>query len=464
MRVHRTWATLIVASDGTSSSTRTLPGVSDALSSVGLGMLVPASSSNLLGQHTVRMSPVSTAELNSDGHRYCIASHTSPLLVPVLLNNTNPSVVRYSLTPLNGSEQHIEYFDVSPRDLRLAELSRGNSHRNGAPSPSTAEEDEYDDEEATEEKGPTLQKTQTVAYIPITRPGVLRLERVIHSNSVDARLAYPTSLVIAPCPSAAFVANKDSAHSFIRCLGSHEDIRTDIDISGVPPLSLRYSRHHKHIVEHFDVEGIDGHRQIRQRSHAPQTVRTPLDLAVGAAGTHFYILESVTDGLGNQVLLQESPSALIKSEMDHPGHLAKEKPPFARSVHVLSRPQLSFEGCNPSSPARLLKGQEATLTLRATDVDVQDWPLQATVSFEPLVVEDGKGASISSQAWTKTLQIDGRISRFQASSAGLYTLHSGQGKNCEAEVLNPDSCRVVELPRPSADIEWKRIHEWSVAT
>jgi nucleoporin POM152 len=96
------------------------------------------------------MSPVSTAELNSDGHRYCIASHTSPLLIPVLLNNTNPSVVRYSLTPLNGSDQHIEYFDVSPRDLRLAELSRGNGHRNGASSPSTTEEDEYDDEEATD--------------------------------------------------------------------------------------------------------------------------------------------------------------------------------------------------------------------------------------------------------------------------------------------------------------------------
>jgi hypothetical protein len=33
-------------------------------------------------------------------------------------------------------------------------------------------------------------------------------------------------------------------------------------------------------------------------------------------------------------------------------------------------------------------------------------------------------------------------------------------QHCVGEVLAPDTCSVVERPLPSAQIEWKRIHEW----
>lgn len=32
---------------------------------------------------------------------------------------------------------------------------------------------------------------------------------------------------------------------------------------------------------------------------------------------------------------------------------------------------------------------------------------------------------------------------------------------CEGDVLSPETCKVVEKPMPTAEIEWKRIHEWS---
>jgi nucleoporin POM152 len=31
---------------------------------------------------------------------------------------------------------------------------------------------------------------------------------------------------------------------------------------------------------------------------------------------------------------------------------------------------------------------------------------------------------------------------------------------CEGDVMAPETCKVVEKQRPSAEIEWKRIHEW----
>src|SRR5882757_8269370 len=60
--------------------------------------------SHLLGQHTVRMSPISTAQLNPYGQTYCLSSPSSSVLIPVLLNNSNPNFLRYSLIPLGYGE------------------------------------------------------------------------------------------------------------------------------------------------------------------------------------------------------------------------------------------------------------------------------------------------------------------------------------------------------------------------
>ena len=74
----------------------------DVLSGVGLGALfgVDSRDSHLLGQHTVRMSPISTANLNPDGQTFCFARPGQHILIPVVLNNTIPTHFRYSLTPL----------------------------------------------------------------------------------------------------------------------------------------------------------------------------------------------------------------------------------------------------------------------------------------------------------------------------------------------------------------------------
>lgn len=31
---------------------------------------------------------------------------------------------------------------------------------------------------------------------------------------------------------------------------------------------------------------------------------------------------------------------------------------------------------------------------------------------------------------------------------------------CDGDVLSPETCKVVQKPYPTAEIEWKRIHEW----
>ena len=51
----------------------------------------------------------------------------------------------------------------------------------------------------------------------------------------------------------------------------------------------------------------------------------------------------------------------------------------------------------------------------------------------------------------------------EADSPGDYTIVDIKGKHCEGDVLSPETCTVMELSKPVAEIEWRRIHEWYAA-
>src|ERR1700729_4197333 len=80
-------------------------------------LLPPLSSdSHLLGQHTIHMSPISTAHLNPHAHTFCLSPHTgNTVLIPILLNNTEVVAnVRYTITPLGyvDGQGKIEYVEL----------------------------------------------------------------------------------------------------------------------------------------------------------------------------------------------------------------------------------------------------------------------------------------------------------------------------------------------------------------
>jgi nucleoporin POM152 len=82
---------------------------------------------NLAGQHTVRMSPISTAQLNPYTQRFCMDASSTSVLVPILLNNSNPTSLRYTVTPLgytDSSGGKIESVTLSSRDLKAIENAR----------------------------------------------------------------------------------------------------------------------------------------------------------------------------------------------------------------------------------------------------------------------------------------------------------------------------------------------------
>lgn len=465
---------------------------SEALASVGLGALFGVgggSDAHLLGQHTVRMSPISTANLNPYGQTFCIAHPGQHVLVPVLLNNTNPTSIKYSLTPLGYREDaaghdnakavgKVERVELGAKELKAIEHARQEAlqvARSVASAKRNSEDyDEYDDDEDDEvlhiPGTQDLQKSQSLVHIRLSKPGVLRLDRVLDASNVEARLVYPGEVAIVPCPRASFApVSALGEGQNVRCAvpwlssGSGENLDLNIDVFGVPPLSLRWQRSVNGRTEPFMVEGIEGDDHVHTGSsdsrryasagyRAAQQLSIPLTVTLDALGKHTYVLESVTDALGNMV----SAGA---TGVDGPslGNFNET----TRSVDVLRRPAVAFKHCGPGNPTSLLIGSEAQLAVVAKEADVLDAPWEVDVKYHPLEQQDGKKSKL--KPWKKTISTSGdrKELAIQANAPGEYTITHVKGRYCEGDVLSPDVCKVVERPLPTAEIEWKKIHECS---
>ncbi|KAG6380911.1 hypothetical protein JVT61DRAFT_5303 [Boletus reticuloceps] len=446
--------------------------IADVFSPSGLLSLffpdIPRTDQHLLGQHTVRMSPISTAHLNPDALTFCLSPPSHSVLIPILVNNTTPANVRYSFTPLTYIEGQpgtgrIEHIELGGKDLKAIEQARLEGLQSVRVH--STDDDEEDEDDATSTSDSQLQKTQSLTHIRVTKPGTVRLERILDNSGVAARVAHPLEVTIVPCPTAYYTDDPISQPAnVVRCQGDTTGVDLTIDIRGVPPLSLRWSKYVGGKKESFLVEGIedsdlvshsyaDSRNVVRTSSKVPQMLKVPLSLPVESLGRVSFVLESVIDGLGNIVPLDQD----VTSETLHRG--VGLNPKTARSLNILRRPAVSFRNCGPGNPVSLLIGSEASLSLQVTDSDSLDAPWNVDVKFDPS--EDGKSGGKSVKPWKDTLQTQQSSLSLSASAAGEYTILGIRGKWCEGDVLSPEMCKVVEKPVPTAEIEWKRIHECS---
>ena len=354
-------------------STPTAPHLSSLLLSLLPPSLLPSSlikfqypylqsDAHLLGQHTIHMSPISTATLNPYSHTFCLSPHIAggTVLVPILLNNTDVGNVRYTITPLGAEGEgagKVEYVELGARELKAIEAGRAEGLLVARPGGGTAngggsaereidddEYDEYDDSDADEQHHPPpdsdpnasshnhhhhhhqppLQKTQSITHIRLKKPGTVHLERVLDASSnTAARLVQPVALTVVPCPTAEFVPDQVET---VRCASSNSKGQFMIDIRGVPPLSLRWYKEVNGRREHFLVEGIEGeHPQPgddpaelplvvgaggRRKSRVPRELKIPLEVSLDAVGSHTYVLEEIIDGLNNAAPVEHSHNNL----------------------------------------------------------------------------------------------------------------------------------------------------------
>lgn len=159
-------------------------------------------------------------------------------------------------------------------------------------------------------------------------------------------------------------------------------------------------------------------------------------------GTQTYTLDALTDGVGNSLNLTHA-QGITRIRTSH-------------SVAVLRRSTMSFSSCGPGKPVSLLIGKEAFLFVTASELDEEDGPWNVTIKYTP-PVDDRRFKS-----WQRDFStIPGkRDLTLLAKAPGEYSIMKIQGQYCPGDVLSPETCRVVEQPLPTAEIEWRRIHEW----
>jgi nucleoporin POM152 len=399
---------------------------------------------HLLGQHTVRMSPISTAQLNPQAINFCLPTPTSVVHVPILLNNTNLSGLKYSVTPLgyptDVAHGKVELVEISAKDIKAISqafrdaLQQARPSRLGIPE----DRDEYDDDDESHEQTShsMLQKSQSVVYLRLTRPGTIRLEHVLDVSGVEARLSH-SEVVVVPCPEVAFVEDVQSTNDTIRCAGQDSDIKLMIDVRGVPPLSIRWLKTINGVREQFLVEGIEtDHRRGSGDSHPDPSkevsekrnpsslaLKIPLTVSLDEPGTYVYALEEITDGVGNVVHSGHDLTTANQS-------ISKTK--TTRSFVVLKKPAISFDHCSTDAPTPLLIGSEATLSIKAVEADDFDAPWEVYVKYQPLTDPDSVAANKRLKPWKKTLKTEGgrRELNVRASLPGEYTIAGIKGKVC----------------------------------
>ncbi|KAG6817953.1 hypothetical protein H0H87_012421 [Tephrocybe sp. NHM501043] len=414
---------------------------------------------HLVGQHTVRMSPISTAQLNPDALSFCLSPPNNFVLIPVLLNNTSPAEVKFSLTSLGQDVP--EFFELTSKDLKHIEQDRVAALETSRPTSTrdSGEYDEYDDDDDSvqlpQHSHTSLQSTQSIVHIRVTRPGTLRLESLLDHSRVPVRISYSSFVTIVPCPTVQFV-DKEPSEGNIRCSGQDSDLQLMIRVHGVPPLSLRWLKTINGRREHFLVEGIENNDapDTGGRRGLAEDMKIPLTVALDTPGTYLYALEEVADSVGNVVRIGSDVSVSTSGST---------QTKTTRSLVVLRRPKVSFKSCGPGTPASLLIGSETALPISVNDADEFDSPWEVSLRYEPSNAGENAKGTKRYKPWSKTLKTQGtrRDINLRASAPGDYSIVGVKGKWCSGDVLAPESCQVVEKPLPTAEIEWKRIHECS---
>jgi nucleoporin POM152 len=400
------------------------------------------------------MSPISTAELNNHGLSFCLAAPENFVLIPVLLNNTNLHGLKYSLTPLGHDGMgpgKVEYIDLTAKDFKAIEQSRLDGLKSSRPSSSTTrdseEYDEYDEEDnESQTSHSSLQTTQSLIHIRLTKPGTLRLERVFDSSNIDARLAYPASVTVVPCPRVEFF-DDELPKEDVRCSGEDSELQLMIDTYGISPLSLRWLKTVNGIREHFLVEGIESRPEhddvqgdkISSRSSpeiddrvgntdrtvtaVPQDIKIPLTISLDVPGTYVYALEEVVDGVGN--VIRVGADGLLAN----PSSNSQTK--TTRSLVVLRRPTISFKNCKLGAPTSLLIGSEATLPISMNNADDFDSPWEIQLKYQPPIdADNGTKGNKRFKPWRKTLTTQGNRKELniRATAPGDYTIVGVRGK------------------------------------
>ncbi|KAF7623330.1 hypothetical protein AFLA_010630 [Aspergillus flavus NRRL3357] len=162
----------------------------------------------ILGKQIVHILPEGSAVLNPDQTPLCIDSEKTTINLPIRINQTDPILIE--LFRLDFTSGGNETITISSKQLKQMKRQAGKKNQGS---------------------GTDLHLD---LLLPIRRPGIYRLQRVVDESNLDVRMRRSDALVVS-CPRASI----KSSHTH-KCRGELSNLV--LTVEGTPPLKIKYSR------------------------------------------------------------------------------------------------------------------------------------------------------------------------------------------------------------------------------
>ncbi|KAG9036801.1 hypothetical protein FRB95_007899 [Tulasnella sp. JGI-2019a] len=438
---------------------------------------------HLLGMHTVRLSPISTAQLNPAHLSFCLTAPYNEVLIPILMNNSHPTSIRYSVSALGSKSPKFNHTlnakEIAKLDKQWQEeyghvlsVTRSGTHDRATIEDADPYDDEYENDDwdirsalagggkgspkriqdvfnaqmSTERKRPLapahhrfytqhLDATQSIRHISVSRPGVVRLEAMKASNG-DVRVS-GGDVVVVSCPTVRFEdVGATGALKKQECAGATKEMK--IIAEGVAPLRLKWHKEINGKRDSSSVEGLEGNPDATNLPLS-QNVTIPITVSLSTPGRHRYVIDSVEDGVGNSFY----PS------------LASQEGSTIRTVEVIRKSSVAFKHCDSTHSIDLLKGDSVDLMVALQQGADGSTKADIIQSIEVQYVPPPNYPSAT--PWVRTIKAKkGPMAKemlIPARHPGTYTILKAQGAECSSDILSPETCKVVQPPEPNAEIK-----------
>ena len=378
--------------------------------------------------------------LNPEQRPFCLGPLNSQVELPIRINQTHPISIEILRVDVNTSLN--ETITVTAREI--------NKYKRQA------------DRDFT--KGD--QSSPRVLRIPVKKPGLYRLQKVVDESKLEVQRKLSDTLVL-ECPKAS-----TRAVAMDKCKADLSNFH--LQVEGTPPLKIKYSKvvnrdNHGHTVLSVHPENLDS-PLARQRSSGAlvslepstvldvswaqsQSLKIPLNESLGVGGGWQYIIDEVEDACGNVANYSENRSLeygqqkLLKGRRLEQHFFVHERPQVALRDYDSQHPIKVARGKSKKLPIQLsatgsgsLSGAASTLTYLFTPQD--DLLPDQKHSYSPTVQE------VSIKDSGKGLEVR---------EPGLYSIRSIRTEYCDGEVLEPSSCLLLNPPEPDLSISTENI-------
>ncbi|SCU99673.1 LAMI_0G00100g1_1 [Lachancea mirantina] len=377
--------------------------------------------SHFKGAHTIKILPENTAMLNPFHDSYCLPMDhitAGSLEIPIRLNSTS----------------EIGFLQLEYRDLQTNKVELWNYTKSDLTElPLTHELFERLPSKLQHANGkPQLRYLS----VPVKNTGMYQINKIKDVKGISLRL-YKSHVLVPHCPSAV-VSGLGSSD---RCVGDFD--RVTIDVQGIPPLELQYTKLIGDEVSTFtdsslQPEFLESPLLFSRKPYSAkdladlkwaisQSVSVDLEKVLRSEGHVTYRIDKVVDGLGNEVNFAILPGTLLK----------KYGLEYGFDVHDLPRARLDFK----------FDSKAATKKSLVLDFDnVMDWksalPYRVTILFEG---ENGQTKSFSHN-------ISEPHTELAAQEPGTYTLVSVESRFCAGIVVDKSSVMIHKPIAPTLQV------------